>query len=202
MRLFSYVVRRDYGFAPNPFFNVCTLATCKPGIRRAAQDGDWIVGTGTAERKRKGYLVYAMKVEEDLTFEEYWKDTRFIQKRPNLCGSKKLGYGDNIYFKSSSGEWQQLDSHHSLEDGSPNQANIKNDTQANRVLISTDFVYWGGEGPRIPAQFRNYQGVDLCAGRGHKSKFSNTFINEFVTWLRGLGVKGYAGRPIDWDNAP
>ena len=34
MRLFSYVVARDYGFAPNPFYEMCTLATCKPRIRK------------------------------------------------------------------------------------------------------------------------------------------------------------------------
>ena len=33
--LFSYVVATDSGFAPNPFFGLCTLACCKPAIRRA-----------------------------------------------------------------------------------------------------------------------------------------------------------------------
>ena len=47
MRLHSYVVARDYGFAPNPFFGVCTLATCKPKIRSAAKLGDWVMGTGS-----------------------------------------------------------------------------------------------------------------------------------------------------------
>ena len=41
--LFSYVVRSDGGFAPNPFFGYCTLATCKPRIRKGALVGDWIV---------------------------------------------------------------------------------------------------------------------------------------------------------------
>ncbi|MFH1865797.1 MAG: hypothetical protein ABIK85_07930, partial [Candidatus Eisenbacteria bacterium] len=39
MRLFSYIVARDYGFAPNPFCGVCTLATCKPKIRESASVG-------------------------------------------------------------------------------------------------------------------------------------------------------------------
>ncbi len=42
----SYIVRYDSGFAPNPFYGFCTLATCKPDIRKHAQVGDWIVGTG------------------------------------------------------------------------------------------------------------------------------------------------------------
>lgn len=32
--LFSYIVRWDHGFAPNPFHGICSLATCKPGIRK------------------------------------------------------------------------------------------------------------------------------------------------------------------------
>ena len=36
---------RDYGFAPNPYFGYCTLATCKPVIRRCAGVGDWIAWT-------------------------------------------------------------------------------------------------------------------------------------------------------------
>ena len=31
---YSYIITRDYGFAPNPFGGVCTLATCKPKIRK------------------------------------------------------------------------------------------------------------------------------------------------------------------------
>jgi hypothetical protein len=201
LQLFSYVVARDYGFAPNPFFNTCTLATCKPGIRRVAEVGDWVVGTGTATRKRKEYLVFAMKVEEVLTFEQYWNDPRFAQKRPNLRGSKKQAFGDNIYYKAQ-GAWQQLDSHHSFADGSPNPANIATDTKADRVLISTDYVYWGGTGPRIPAKFRNYEGVDICAHRGYKKNFPDAFVSDFVAWIRNSGAKGYAGAPIDWDQTP
>ena len=35
-RVHSYVVRYDSGFAPNPFYEYCTLATCKPNIRKGA----------------------------------------------------------------------------------------------------------------------------------------------------------------------
>ena len=46
MKLYSYVMIYDTGFAPNPFWGYCTLATCKPGIRRPAEQGDWIIGSG------------------------------------------------------------------------------------------------------------------------------------------------------------
>ena len=117
--MFSYVVARDYGFAPNPFFGVCTLATCKPRVRKTAAIGDWVIGTGSAKRGRQGYLVYAMRVAEALTFNEYWADPRFQQKKPNLRGSLKQAFGDNIYFRDESEQWNQLDSHHSYQGGCP-----------------------------------------------------------------------------------
>lgn len=54
MKIFSYVVSRDFGFAPNPFFNFCTLATCKPKIRKDAKIGDWIIGTNSTTKKNLG----------------------------------------------------------------------------------------------------------------------------------------------------
>lgn len=203
MQLFSYVVARDFGFAPNPFFNVCTLATCKPSIRRLAHQGDWIVGTGAASRKRGGYLVFAMKVEETATFDQYWNDQRFQLKKPNLRGSKKVAFGDNIYSRDlKNGSWHQLNSHHSFADGSSNPANIANDTQTDRVLLGTDFIYWGGSGPKIPDRFRNFRGVDIRAGRGHKSKFPDELVTSFVEWLRTTGASGYMGMPLEWAYTP
>ena len=46
-RLFSYTIPIDDGAAPNPFHGMCTLAICKPGIRRVAKKGDWIAGRRT-----------------------------------------------------------------------------------------------------------------------------------------------------------
>lgn len=76
--MFSYIVARDFGFAPNPFHGVCTLATCKPKIRKLAALDEWIVGIGPAERDHP--LVYFMQVDERLTFNEYWADPRFFLK--------------------------------------------------------------------------------------------------------------------------
>lgn len=197
MTLFAYVVARDYGFAPNPFGGFCTLATCKPDIRRSAQVGDWVVGTGSAQRHRKGYLVYAMKVAEVMTFDAYWADPRFQHKKADLRSSKKLAFGDNIYHRVH-GNWSQLDSHHSLPDGTPNERNIRNDTKADRVLVSTEYAYWGGSGPQIPDKLRNYHGHDICIGRGYKRHFPAGLKAEFVAWFSSLHAQGYLGRPIDW----
>ena len=42
-RVYTYVLASDVGFAPNPFAGYCTVACCKPVIRRTARVGDWIV---------------------------------------------------------------------------------------------------------------------------------------------------------------
>ena len=202
MRLFSYVVARDYGFAPNPFFGVCTLATCKPMIRRIASVGDWIIGTGSSPRNRRGILVYAMRVTETMTFNEYWENERFRRKRPNLRGSKKQAFGDNIYFKDDADQWHQQDSHHSYRCGAPNPHNIRNDTQTDRILLSTDYAYWGGSGPKIPPNFRDYDGFDICAMRNHKSHFPEGLVNDFIAWFRSLDANGYLGAPLDWPRTP
>jgi hypothetical protein len=201
LRLFSYVVARDYGFAPNPFHGYCTLATCKPKIRKAASPGDWILGTGSAEHRRAGYAVYVMRVDEVLSFNEYLNDARFARKRPDLRGSRKTAFGDNIYSRRSDGAWVQLDSHHSLADGSPNQRNIVNDTQVDKVLVSERFVYWGGEGPAVPDVLRSFgpNSVDVCCGRGHRStSITAAHAEAVVSWIETIGVWGICGRPDQW----
>ena len=200
MGLFSYVVARDFGFAPNPFGGFCTLATCKPEIRRLAQAGDWIIGTGSAKHNRRENIVYAMKVAETMTFNDYWNDSRFQGKRPNLRASRKLAFGDNIY-NFANDKWSQLNSHHSRSNGTPNCDNIENDTQTDRVLVATQYAYWGGTGPKIPASLRDYDGHDICIGRGYKHHFPDGMEDEFIAWFLSLGVQGYSGRPIDWTPA-
>lgn len=200
MKLYSYVVARDYGFAPNPFHGVCTLATCKPQIRKQAEVGDLIVGTGSARYGLADRLVFVMKVAEALTYDEYWRDPRFRSKRPDLTGSLKQAFGDNIYHRHTrTGKWMQEDSHHSLASGKPNRANIKHDTSVDRVLIGTSFIYWGGDGPKIPKRFRNGDNNIAKAGPGHRSRFPDRLVAQFERWVHGRTEDGYAGEPKEFE---
>ena len=201
MKLFSYVVARDFAFAPNPFYGACTLATCKPIVRRVAGVGDWVIGTGSKTKSRQGCLVYCMRITDTMTFNQYWNNDRFVCKRPNLRGSKKQAFGDNIYFTDSDGRWGQLNSHHSYSDGRPNHHNIIHDTSTDRVLVSSDFAYWGGAGPVIPARFRDFDGHDICAGRNHRSRFPEELVRDFIAWFRSLDAVGYISSPLDWPTA-
>jgi len=193
-------VARDYGFAPNPFFGVCTLATCKPVIRRTAAVGDWIVGTGSRSYNREGYLVFAFKVTEILHYNEYWNDPRFQDKKPNLGGSLKQAFGDNIYRSNAAGtRWFQLNSHHSLHNGKPNPLNVTHDTRTPRVLIGAEYTFWGGAGPKIPRKFRNFHGEDICVlGQGHKCHFAPELVTAFLDWIHSSGESRYVGQPAEF----
>lgn len=198
MKLFSYVVARDFGFAPNPFHGICTLATCKPEIRARAKVGDWVVGTGSKTKGLGDRIVYAMRVSETQTFDDYWRDPRFRDKRPNLHGSRMQAYGDNIYHHGRDENWRQENSHHSLDNGSANHLNVDHDTQIDRLLISDHFTYWGASGSEIPARFRGWDGVDVCAGRGHRCRFQAELVDAFIDWLAAVWGPGYVARPGEW----
>lgn len=201
-RIHSYVVRYDSGFAPNPFYDYCSLATCKPRIRQTAHVGDWVVGSGSNDRKIRlgGHLVYAMRVTETMTFDQYCLDPRFESKKPYRNGSRKQSCGDNIYFRTEAGgNWQQRDSFHSRPDGSSNPDHVARDTGVNRVLISDDFLYFGGEGPEFPDELKDQQGRRLCKTGIGLTTFSDAqLIANFEKWIRSFGVHGYQSAPFEW----
>lgn len=199
MRLYAYVVARDYGFAPNPFFNACTLATCKPAIRKGANVGDWVVGTGPVRYHLEDHLIYAMRVGAVMTFDEYWNDSRFRSKRPTLHGSVAQAFGDNIYHHVG-GIWRQEDSHHSHRNGCLNHANLVNDTQADRVLVSNWFVYFGRNAVEIPEGLRGDKGRTLCrGGQGHFVHYSPGFEHEAISWILSLDKRGFQGEPVEFE---
>jgi len=197
MVLYSYVIVRDFGFAPNPFFGYCTLATCKPDIRRSAQIGDWVIGTGSAAKdsKFKNRLVYAMCVKEKLSYDNYWNDARFFNKRPVMNGSRMQWYGDNIYhIDSSTGKFIQVNSHHSLKDGLINMNNYKRDLSGKFVLISEMYWYFGKEAILIPDNLKDI----IKSGRQYKRIYDTALIKAFVVWINKQQGNAFIGRPAQF----
>ncbi len=201
-RLHSYVVRYDSGFAPNPFYGYATLATCKPDIRRSANVGDWVVGCGSNQRliRRGGHLVHAMRVTDILSFQEYDADPRFTRKKPYRNGSRKQSCGDNIYFRNDADDgWLQRDSFHTTDAGRQNLRHVSRDTGDNRVLVSEDFVYYGGDGPPIPDNLVDADGRGLCKKGIGRNVFEDPgLITRFEEWVRSIGDFGYQGAPYEW----
>ena len=85
MRLHSYVVARDYGFAPNPFLGVCTLATCKP---KSAPP--WELGFFDGYAGRVGVIPITRAQEESFKGEEYLSLYPYVDRAPVKGGEDKL----------------------------------------------------------------------------------------------------------------
>lgn len=191
MELLVYVVTYDTGFAPNPFHDCCTLATCKPVIRRCAEVGDWVIGVGSKRNNQEGKLVYAMQVKKIMCFDDYWADDRFQAKKPKKpkqAGDWRSQCGDNIYHRHpTTGAWFQSPSYHSNPDGTPNIEHITTDTDSPRVLISHKFVYFGQNAIAIPSHILNYDDPNRFIGfPGHKRDFSSNLKTHIIKWLEGL----------------
>ena len=198
-RLYTYILPYDTGFAPNPFHGFCTLATCKPIIRRKAKIEDWIAGTGSKQKGQDGHLVFAMRVDEIPSFDEYWSDRRFQGKKPSRVGSLEQKSGDNIYHRDPDKKsWIQEPGFHSLADGCPDMNHVKRDTRYPRVLISKSFVYYGHNAIEIPYVYRDWEGSDVCASsQGYRCNFAEDLRDDFVNWLASQVHIGIAGEPTD-----
>jgi hypothetical protein len=202
VNVYSYVVSHDTGFAPNPFHGYCTLACCKPVIRRTASAEDWIIVLSPKKFGRN--IVYVMRVTEKLSFFEYWKDKRFREKRANMKSKDNIQLvGDNIYKPTHRNKYQQMPSMHSKSSGSENHKNKKHDLNGVSVLISNDFSYFGGNTKKLPKRFS-----DIIVARGHKRfegeeeeirKRRGGLAGKLVRFIEKL-PKGINGTPRNFPN--
>lgn len=178
MKVYSYVVEHDTGYAPNPYFDFCTLCRCKfrgsatgrKNIVELANEGDWVVGTGGAGRKSAdhGKLVYAMRVDKKLTRQDYFNDTRFARKKPTKMATSTYEQtrGDNEEPRRKF-EKQQF------------------------ALISQHFYYFGAYAKDIP---RNFDHLEK-KGSGFRCDFDSAYIRRFVEWLQENYRAGRQGDP-------
>jgi hypothetical protein len=181
VKLYSYVVEHDTGYAPNPYFDFCTLCRCKyrksaaghKNIIELAEVGDWVISTGGASKRsaRPGKLVYAMLVTEKLTREEYFSDSRFAQKKPvnTSTSTYELNRGDNER---------------------PNKVFEKREQF---VLVSRHFFYFGNNAIDIPAKFRR-RGFEK-KGPGFRCPSDSADVCRFVDWLEKERKPGKHGEP-------
>ena len=198
MHCFRYKLDHDFGLAPNPFGGIMTLAVCKGDIRRNKnlKVGDWIIGTGSKKMGRLNQLIYAMKVEGWMTFDDYWNNPEFEFKKPVLNGSLVQMYGDNIYHTDPvTGKVIQEQCAHSNKDNSQNETHTQRDARGKNVLYSRHFYYFGDSSPKIPKELQYI----CCTSRNYSYKdIDNKCIQSFVDWLENNFEIGINGDPCDW----
>lgn len=106
-------------------------------------------------------------------------------------GEKALG--DNIYhWDDDLQEYRQEHSCHSNPDGTENLKNKRHDTKGDDywVLISTNFVYWGGQSPAAP----HFHMDIVKRGPGHRCRFAPETVRAFIDWFEGQ-PRGRLGDP-------
>lgn len=209
MRLFSYKLTDDTGFAPNPFWGFLTLATCKPGMRRAREEGDWIAGfTSTSlngDPVGNERLVYLMRVADKLSIAEYFEDERFAEKIPNPNASTAVQVvGDNIYRPLRSNargprDFEQLPNPHHWDgrsscDGDDSK---QRDISGCYVLIATEFAYFGRNALAVPEFARPSvpSGMSRYGTETRDEKRTRLFI-DYV--LECAGAEKVIGPPYTW----
>jgi hypothetical protein len=167
-KLFSYVVEHDYGFAPNPSNNYCTLAYCKFGGKRKnilelaeEKKEHWIVGTGGIDTNKSaghGKLLFAMRVDEKITLFDYYRDARFRCRIDNLL--------------EGSGRTDRF------------------------ILLSQHYFYFGRNAVDIQNIPKNHLTHSLeKKGPGFRNDFNTEFIHDFANWLTANYTIGILGPP-------
>lgn len=166
--LYCYKMTHDTGFAPNPYHDVLTLATCKPTIRRCAEENYWISGWTSnkvqGKYKEVGFsdetqsLIYLARVTKKIPIKEYWENYPLKQQPTKSieggnecfksCGNRivvkndDISFcGDNIYEPDAndpSGFKRHENPHH-------NEQNKAHDLSGKNVLVCEEFYYFGVE---------------------------------------------------------
>ncbi|KEO71669.1 Nmad2 family putative nucleotide modification protein [Anditalea andensis] len=199
IKIYSYVLRIDDGAAPNPFWDNCTLTICKPAIRRNAQIGDWVIGTGSKNTKLedgKTYdfsnsIVYAMKITDKKTLKEY--DEFCKNNLPNKIPEWKTKdwryrVGDCIYNYSINDE-------PTIRKGVHNEGNRQRDLGGIYALLSDHFYYFGIEARPLPTELK----VLIKRNQGHKKIEVPRLIQEFEKWIEQFKKnKLYADPQMRW----
>lgn len=200
-KIYRYVVKYDTGVAPNVDGGICTLALCKPRIRRCAKVNSWVVGLWPAPNRKR--VTYVMQVGEIVPLAKYWDDRRFAHKKPkDHKRPKGSRTPDNIYWLDSNIILRHVNIYQPDKNGIQRQVNTsvhpkpsdwERDLGGVNVLVAKRFWYFGGMAVKLPKRFHC---LDLSgSGQGHRiACWEDSKMNAFISWLEGHG-SGVLGTP-------
>jgi hypothetical protein len=182
-KLYSYILRYDNGAAPNPFWGICTLTICKPAIRRTAQIGDWIIGTGSKNTRLReditvdlsDCLVYGMKVTDKKSLTEYdtYCNYDLKNKIPEWRTKDwRLRMGDCIYDFSNGKQPTIRKSVHT-------EKNRERDLGGHNALLSDHFYYFGEAAIPLPPELQSI----IKKGQGHRLITQTELVANFENWI-------------------
>lgn len=177
-RVFLYLLDHDTGYAPNPFHGWCTLAGCKPQVRKSAEVGDWIIGVTPKHDGNR--VAYVMCVEHKFPIRDYWSDRRFRMKQRRPQPSTPIS--------------KCADNHRTPRDRDPDNA---------YVLASRTFSYYGSRPRDWPRSLREMQ----MPGRYYLVNHAPELLRELLRFVRACrpGVhappRAWAEDDVTWRTA-
>ena len=167
MATYVYKLTSDNGGAPCVMGYVLSLALCKPIIRCKADQGSWIFGFAANSLRIShpgNRLIYVARVDKSLPGSEYYADDSEYRRRP-----------DCIYRPVHEGfEWRKGSAFHlngAQMDHDLGSAHAGFDRA--RVLISTEFRYFGREGQSLTPSAPTLRNLLNRLTQGHRTNFDS-----------------------------
>lgn len=190
MKITCHVIKNDTGLAPNPFHGYCTSALCTPSHMNAQlRRGDWLVGNSTVADNHR--LVYAMRISEVLSMQDYFHDPRFQAKKPDPTGTADTQCGDNFYYQEDD-KWRRLPSR--FHNAKTNFIqDLGKHLSGRSVFVSDHFYYFGENRVAIPECFS----AIIKQRQGLKNN-ATPLAESFVAWLESSYSSGRLGLPADF----
>lgn len=190
--LYSYIVKVDWGFSPNPFWGCCTLVCCKQDIRKQARVGDWVLGTGSVSndyRKNESFskkIIYAMEITKVVSMQTYYDICKGnIESEYYTCLKNKMpDYDSNVYAKKV-GDCIYYDiskdyKDANLERGVHAEDSKEIDLSGENALISNNFFYFGKNAIPIPEDLLHV----VVKYQGFKYKTNVDYVGKFIKWIQ------------------
>jgi len=168
-KIFVYKMTTDNGGAPCVLGGKLSLAICKPMIRRKASEGDWIIGLGG---KKLGVgIIYIARVT-GTTGKAYYQDRRFA------------GRPDCIYHQRGGAlTRKKTAAYHADPANMATDIGAAPDYSNARVLLSSEFRYFGNLKEPIPDEFQSFAD---SIGRGHRVNHDSTIRQQLVGLIERL----------------
>ena len=198
-KMWSYKLVWDTMFAPNPLFDVLTLATCKPGIRRSPNNrkGMWIAGftacnihnapifDGGITQCNRGEekLIYLAQISDILTLDDYWE--QYPQKRcSGIDCIDAQWYGDNIYSSSHTDENGNVIPMYNNGDHEGAQVGKRDYHYGKNAIICERFYYFTPDNRMdVPERFKGL----VHGGIGQSLKSDG--VEEFIAYVADYAAK-------------
>jgi len=190
--VFLYTMVWDTGFAPHVSHGWMSLGCCAGPVRERANPGTIVIGVSGKGMKgvERWYVpIFIMKVDERITFDAYFNDSRFQGRADNIYKKEEEKYSQD---RSKVEDKRYIHEHMDADDP----------TKSEYVLLSRNFIYFGDLWKRDDAlrpRFRH-----LCeritftytAGGNYKKESTvKSIVRETLSFLVSKYPGGKLGSP-------